>query len=180
MRWLFSLALALTLLASLDGSRSLPAADASAAAAEDHLAPLARFIGDWEVDGKWSDGTVLHARATSAWGVNKKIIVEKMFVKDADKGEYQRYEGIMAWHPKKKSLFDISFVYSGEISEVLIDVADKDTLHIGYRPFHEGEPSNVRQIVHFIGNDAYEWTVLLKQGNDWTKIIQATWHRKAK
>jgi hypothetical protein len=180
MRRLLSGALALTLLAALDGTQSLPAADAPAGSAEDHLAPLARFVGEWQVDGKWADGTPLHARSVTAWGVNKKIIVEKIFVKDADKPEYQRYEGIMAWDPKKKSLFDISFAFDGDMSETLIDSVDKDTLHFGYRPFHEGEPSVVRQIIHFTGNDAYEWTVSLKQGNDWANIIQATWRRKAK
>jgi hypothetical protein len=159
---------------------SARAADTPAAPAEDHLAPLTRFIGDWEVDGKWSDGSVLQARATYTWGVNKKIIVGKTFVKDPVKGEYQRYEGIMAWHPKKKSLYEVSFAYNGAISEVLFDQVDKDTLHVGYRPFHEGEPANLRQILHFNGDDAFVWTVSLKMGDDWTKIIEATWHRKAK
>jgi hypothetical protein len=154
--------------------------DTPAAPAEDHLAPVARFIGEWEVDAKWSDGSPLRARTVYTWGVNKKIIVGKTFVKDPAKGEYQRYEGIIAWQPKKKSLFEISFAYNGEISEVLYDFVDKDTIHVGYRPFHDGDPVNVRQVLHFAGNDAFEWTVMLKMGDDWTKIIEATWHRKAR
>jgi hypothetical protein len=147
---------------------------------EDRLAPLARFVGEWEVDGKWSDGTPLQARTTFAWGVNKKIIVGKTFVKDPQKGEYQRYEGIYAWNPKKKSLYEISFAYNGDISEVLIEMADKDTLHVGYQPFNEGEPAKVRQILHFTGDNAFVWTVSLNNGTGWTKLIEATWRRKAK
>jgi hypothetical protein len=158
--------------------QALPAADAPAA--DDHLAPIARFIGAWQVEGKWSDGTPLKARAVYTWGVNKKIIVGKTFVQDPAKGEYQRYEGILAWQPKKKRLYEVSFAYDGSISEVLIELVDKDTLHFGYRPFNEGEPANVRQIIHFTGDDAFVWTVLLKQGEDWTKLIEATWQRKGK
>lgn len=148
--------------------------------AEAHVAPLARFVGEWEVDGKWSDGSELHARAVYTRGVNNKIIVGKTFVKDPAKGEYQRYEGILAWHPKKKSLYEVSFAYNGDISEVLIDQPDKDTLHFGYRPFNDGDPAKVRQIIHFTGDDAFVWTVSLKTDSGWNKIMEATWHRKAK
>jgi hypothetical protein len=170
-----ALALALSLLTG--GASHLRAGDSPA---DDRLAPLARFVGEWEVDAKWSDGTPLHARATYAWGVNKKILVGKTFVKDPVKGEYQRYEGILAWHPKKKSLYEVSFAYNGDVSEVLVDAVDKDTLHLGYRPYTEGETQNVRQILHFTGDDAFVWTVSLKSGDNWTKIIEATWKRTGK
>jgi hypothetical protein len=156
------------------------ASRAADAPADDHLAPLARFVGEWEVEGKWSDGSPLHARATYEWGLNKKILVAKTFVKDPGKSEYQRYEGILAWNPRKKSLYEVSFAHNGEMTEVLIDPVNKDTLHIGYQPFHEGEPQNVRQILHFAGDDAFVWTVSLKMGNDWTRLIEATWKRKGK
>jgi hypothetical protein len=171
--------LAVGVLALAGAPRVLPAADAPAA--DDHLAPVVRFIGEWQVDGKWSDGTPLKARATYTWGVNKKIIVTKTFVQDPAKGEYQRYEGIIAWNPKKKSLYEISFAYDGNITEVLMDLVDKDTLNLGYQPFNEGEPANVRQILHFESDDAFVWTVSVKpKDQDWTKLIEATWHRKNK
>lgn len=66
------------------------------------------------------------------------------------------------------------------ISEVLIDQPDKDTLHFGYRPFNDGDPAKVRQIIHFTGDDAFVWTVSLKTDSGWNKIMEATWHRKAK
>jgi hypothetical protein len=175
---LFSTAVALALLTVPAGTPRLQAADTPDA--EDHLAPLARFVGEWEVDGKWSDGTPLHARATYTRGLGGKIITGKTFVKDPAKGEYQRYEGILAWHPKKKSLYEVSFAYNGDLSEVLFDVVDKDTFHVGYRPFNEGEPSKVRQILHFDGNDAFVWTVSLQTDDGWTKLIEATWRRKAR
>jgi hypothetical protein len=173
-----STALGLALLALLGGSHCFSAADAPPS--DDHLAPVARFIGDWQVDAKWADGTPLKARATYTWGLNKKIVVGKTFVQDPTKGEYQRYEGILAWNPKKKSLYEISFAYDGSISEVLIDTVDKDTLHFGYRPFDEGGPANVRQTIHFASDDAFVWTVSVKSGETWSQIIEATWRRKPK
>jgi len=145
----------------------------------DHLAPLERFIGHWAVDGKWSDGNELHARTVYEWGVGKKIITAKTFVKDKDK-EYQRYEGVLAWHPKKKSLYEISFSCEGAISEVIVENKDKDTLLIGYTPFENDQPSNVRQSLHFKDKDTFTWTVLLKDGDEWKKLIEADWKRQAK
>ncbi|MFL5242568.1 MAG: hypothetical protein ACJ8FY_10710 [Gemmataceae bacterium] len=148
-------------------------------AGTDPLASLERFIGHWTVDGKWSDGNELHARAVYEWGVGKKIITAKTFVKDKDK-EYQRYESIFAWHPKKKSLYEITFSFEGAISEAIIDNKDKDTLLIGYTPFDKDQPATIRQSLHFKDNDTFTWIVLLKDGETWKKIMEADWKRQAK
>ncbi len=68
------------------------------------LAPLSRFIGEWTIEGKWSSGEELRARNVYESGLGNRIIKSKTFVK-TDKGEYQRYDAVMAWHPKKKQLF---------------------------------------------------------------------------
>src|SRR4029077_17783478 len=73
-------------------------------------APLERFVGEWTVRDKWNSGEELHARNVYEWGLGKMILKAKTFVK-TDKGEYQRYDAVMAWHPKKKSLFIISFSF---------------------------------------------------------------------
>ena len=145
----------------------------------DPLASLERFIGHWTVDGKWSDGNELHARAVYEWGVGKKIIMAKTFVKDKDK-EYQRYESVMAWHPEKKSLYEITFAFDGAISEVVIESKDADTLHIGWEPLHADKPSKVRQVIKFLDKDSFRWTVTLKDGDEWKQLIEATWKRKTK
>ena len=44
------------------------------AEAEKRLAALERFGGEWSVDGKWADGTPLHARSVMAWSLGKKIM----------------------------------------------------------------------------------------------------------
>ena len=143
------------------------------------LAALDRFAGEWEVDSKWADGQRLQARGVYAWGLGKKIMTAKTFVRDGDK-EYQRYEGVMAWHPEKKSLFEISFAFDGSLTEVLIEPKDKDTLHIGWVPFTAGKPSNLRQVIKFVSQNEFQWTVSMKEGENWKQLIDATWKRKGK
>jgi hypothetical protein len=146
-------------------------------AGQDHLAPLAQFVGEWEVDGKWSHGSPLHARGVYAWGLGKKIMTAKTFVKNGDK-EYQRYEAVMAWHPEKKSLFQISFAFDGSLTEVLMEPKDRDTLHVGWTPFAAGKPSKVRQVLRFVDNDHFRWVVSIQEGTGWKQIMDATWVRK--
>jgi len=71
----------------------------------DPMAALAPFVGEWQVEGQWSTGEKLQARGVYQWGLGKKILKVQTFVMNGDK-EYQRYESIMAWHPKKKCLYD--------------------------------------------------------------------------
>jgi hypothetical protein len=144
---------------------------------DNKLAPLERFVGEWAVDGKWADGAALHARTVYTWGLAKKIVHAKTFVMDGDK-EYQRYEGVMAWHPEKKSLYQVSFAFDGSVTEVLMETKDKDTLNIGWTPFAEGKPSKVRQVIRFLDNDRFQWTVALQDGEQWKQLIDATWKRK--
>jgi len=146
---------------------------------DDRLAPLARFAGEWQVDGKWSGGESLHARTVYEWGLGKKILKARTFVKKGNE-EYQRYEGILAWHPKKKCLYEISFAFDGSISEYRLDAKDKDTLHIGWAPVAGSEMPRVRQTIHFTDDDHFQWLVQLRDGEGWKQLIDATSRRQGK
>jgi hypothetical protein len=174
MRWALS---AVAILVCLAGPEAAPGGDKKPGEAE--LAFLDRFAGEWYVQAKWSSGDSLEARGDYGWSLGKRILVTKTFVKDGGK-EYQRYEGIMTWHPEKKSLYQVSFAYDGTISETLIEIKDKDTLQVGFKPFAEGKPSPVRQILRFLNHDAFQWTVLVNDGKEWQQIMDATWKRKGK
>jgi hypothetical protein len=146
-------------------------------AKDDPMAALAPFVGEWTIDAKWATGEKLKARGVYEWGLGKKILISKTFVMNGDK-EYQRYEGIMAWHPVKKSLYFISFAYDGAITETIMEAKEKDTIHLGYTPFEEGKPSLLRQTLRFTDNDHFVWTAQLKQGDNWKQLIEGTWVRK--
>jgi hypothetical protein len=149
------------------------------ATAPNPLTPLERFAGEWTVDGKWKNGEELQARNVYEWGLGNKILTAKTFVK-SDKGEYQRYEGVMAWHPTKKCLFIISFAYDGNMTENIIEPNGDDTLLIGFTPFHAGEPNKVRQTIQFKDKDHFTWKVELQGDQGWQELIDATWARKLK
>jgi hypothetical protein len=100
MRASFRFLAVLTILAC---AGTLPADDRPAS--DNKLAALEPFAGEWTVEGKWSSGDQLRARAVYEWGLGKKIMRAQTFVMNGDK-EYQRYEGILAWHPEKKSLYE--------------------------------------------------------------------------
>jgi hypothetical protein len=119
----------------------------------------------------------LRARIVCAWSLGKKIMTSKTFVQDGGK-EYQRYEGVMAWHPVKKSLFQVSFAFDGTMTENLIDSKGKDTLEIGFTPFAEGKPSKIRQVLRFLDNDRFQWVITAQQGSEWKQLIDTTWKRK--
>lgn len=168
-RAVFLCAALLATIATAD-EKAEPTADAK-------LAPLARFAGVWTVDGKWSDGNELHARAVYEWGLGGKILTARTFVKDADK-EYQRYESTMAWHPRKNCLYEISFAFDGNLSEHRIETKEDDTLLIDFTPLDPESPGKVRQTLRFVDRDHHTWKVELKTDAGWQTLIDATWVRK--
>jgi hypothetical protein len=147
--------------------------------ADNKLAILERFVGEWEVDGKWSDGSTLHGRSVYEWGLSKKILNAKSFVRDGDK-EYQRYESVFAWYPEKKSLYGITFAFDGAISEYLMESKDENTLQIGWTSVSPDKPSKLRQVIKFLDKDHFQWVVSVKDGDEWKQIMDATWKRKVK
>jgi hypothetical protein len=151
--------------------------DAKASAVPDKLAPLTRFVGEWVIDGHWASGEPLRARTVYEYGIAKKNIHTRTFVKNGD-SEYQRYEGVFAFHPQKKCLVHYNFAYNGDVTESVVDVVDATTFHVGWTPF-DGKPSNLRQVLRFTDEDSFVWTVFLKKGDGWDQLIEATWHRKA-
>ena len=144
--------------------------------ADNKLAPLERFVGEWAVDAKWVGGQPLKARNVITWALDKKILQAKTFVMDGDR-EYQRYEAVMAWHPERKSLYEITFAFDGSIGEVLIEAKDKDTLHVGFTPVDPSKPSKVRQVLRFLDNDRFQWIITVQEGQEWKQIMDATWKR---
>jgi hypothetical protein len=159
---------------------ALAAADDKSPQQRNILAPLERFVGgEWVTDGRWASGDPLRARGVYEWGVGKKFIRAYTYVQDGDR-EYQRYEGIMGWHPKKRSLFEISFAFDGAVSEYMIESKDANTLLIGFTPYGEDQDNKVRQTIKFTHRDTFVWTVSLKADAGWHQIIESTWHRKPK
>jgi hypothetical protein len=158
---------------------SLANAQEKATGKVEPLAPLGRFVGgEWVVHGKWNSGQELHARSVYTWGVGNKVLLGKTFVQDGKGGEYQRYEEIFYFHPKRQRLEHLSVAFNGELSETVADVVDANTLKFGYTPFQEGQTPKVRQVITFLDNDSFTWKVDLQVKDGWQPLIEATWKRQ--
>src|SRR5579872_5019495 len=143
------------------------------------LAPLARFAGEWSVDGKWSSGSPLRARTIYEPALAGKIIKARTFVMHGER-EYQRYESTMAWHPERKCLYEISFAFDGAVTEYRLEAKDKETILIDFTPLDEAHPGKFRQTLHFVDDDHHTWKVEFKADSGWQTMIDATWARKKK
>lgn len=156
-----------------------PTAAVSAEKEVDRLAPLARLIGEWRVEGAWTSGDKLRARAIYSWGIGKKFIDGATFVIDNDTGkEYQRYDAVMGWHPEKRSLFQTSYAYDGSIGSGLFDASTKGVIRIGYTPFEGTEEPKIRQDLTFKGEEVFTWHVMMKNAQGgWDTLIEADWKR---
>lgn len=140
------------------------------------LAPLARLVGEWNLEAKWVDGTPVRARAVYRWGLGGTIMTARMFVIDgAD--ERQRYEEVMAWDRRRQSIVDISFSVDGAINEILVEPRDDDTLLFGWTPYHPSKAGKVRQTIRFDGKNRYVWIVERNAEGAWKQIMEGTWVR---
>lgn len=148
--------------------------------AEARLAPLARFIGEWRTHGTWSDGRALHARASYTWGINKQLIHGKTWVADDETGsnEYQRYESTFHFDPARNALVDSSMAVNGTFKQAFIEPVDADTTSWGCSPFNPDDVVNVRQTIRFEDDDNFIWTVLMRDGDSWSRLIESRWTRE--
>jgi hypothetical protein len=84
----------------------------------------------------------------------------------------------MTWHPRKKTLTIYTFAFDGEVSEHRVTASADGAFKIGFTPWDSDDPANVRQTLRFTGDNEYVWTVELKKNDQWTRLIEGTWHRK--
>jgi hypothetical protein len=141
-------------------------------------AVFAPFLGEWEITARWDSGEELRARAVYEWGLNGKHMREHTYVQ-GPKGEYERYETMLSYHAGKKSLACYSFAYDGSISEQRVETADGKVFNFGVTAWDESDPANLRQKIEFTSRDTFVWTVELRNGTEWKRLIEGAWRRKA-
>jgi hypothetical protein len=166
-------ALLLTLVSA--GPTTAPIADA--ARDEKLLAAVGNLVGEWTIDTKWAAGNWLHARGVYDWGVGKKFVTVKTFVRKDDGGEYQRYETVFGVEDGKLTAWQ--FVVDGHAQKLVFDV---DTAGKKFSNSHEvDQPEGKKAILHqsleLVEPHKMHWVVSIEQNGKNQPVMDGFWER---
>ena len=142
------------------------------------LEALKPFIGRWEIDATWGDGSKLHSRNEYEVRMGGKFVFARTFVKQPDGNWYQRYETVFG-HEEGKGMVTWGFTYDGTFTPMDdIEVTEKEgRVHIIFNWAANG--AAIRQSVTDIDGDSYSWRVAMKGegAEDFTQVMDGVWKR---
>jgi hypothetical protein len=142
------------------------------------LEALAPFVGgSWVSKGKGPTKGAFRTRVVYEWGLKHRLLKARSYLV-GDKGEELVYESVFGWHPKKKHIFFHSFSGQGHIFEGTV-TRNKDTFELLFKSYTKDGAATYRQTIQFVDKNNTRWTVSLKKGDDWVKVIDAKQHRQA-
>jgi hypothetical protein len=148
-----------------------------AASPDDLIKVLVPYIGgEWRINASWSGGQPLEGRQTFDWGIAKKFVVAKTYVKGKDGTEYQRYETFFGVKDKKLAAW--GFVFDGHVDVTEFTVEGKKLT--GTRPIAgaDGAPGGtLKQVIDLVKPDEFRWTVTIERDGQTQTLIDASWMR---
>jgi len=148
-------------------------ADAPAA-----LQPLAALVGEWTLDGNWSNGEALMARETMEWGLNRKFINVRTWVTRNDgSGEYERYQSVYGVKDGKIVLYNFAYDGDSSVDEVKVNGKVIDIRRKAKTP--DGAEMVIRQEIEPDGKDKFRWRIWLDRDGNSQQIMDGVWVRKS-
>ncbi len=141
------------------------------------LAPLAAFIGNWEINTTWADGTSLWSRNEFTVGLGGRFLEARTFAKDGDGDVYERYRTVYGVDPDTGELISYGFTNDGSVTIVDNMTVEEDGPALTSE--WSGNGTTIRQTVRFTSADEYNWKVWMRGDDDWTEIMNANWQRVA-
>jgi hypothetical protein len=141
------------------------------------LSALAGYIGNWEIDTEWSDGSRLWGRNEFTVGLAGQFINIDTYARDGDGDKYQRYFSVYSADAETGELTAYGFNFDGTVTivddiELTGDVADA-TLTTRW----SAGDSDIRQTIQLVSKDEYTWKVWSGSGDEWELIMDGTWKR---
>lgn len=142
------------------------------------LEALKPFIGRWEIEAQWADGSTLHSRNEYEVRLGGKFVFARTWVKNEDGSWYQRYESVFG-HEEGKGMVTYGFTYDGTFStmdDIRVSEEDGKTRITFY---WEGNGVAFRQSVIDIDGDSYSWQVFMKSegADDYIQLMDGVWKR---
>ena len=143
------------------------------------MEPLAGYLGTWEIDGTWKNGTPIWSRSEFSVGIGGNFLVARTFTRN-EKGEvYERYLTIFAHDAETGNFKSHGFTYDGTVTVV-------DPVEVGGEPGHESITSRwspggqeLKQSVQLTGKQSYTWKVWVRPAGTepWNLIMDGEWKK---
>ena len=138
---------------------------------------LAGYIGNWEIDTEWSDGSRLWGRNEFTVGLGGQFINIDTYARDGDGDKYQRYFSVYSANAETGALTAYGFNFDGTVTivddiELTGDVGDA-TLTTRW----SAGDADIRQSIQLISKNEYTWRVWSGNDDEWELIMDGTWKR---
>lgn len=142
------------------------------------LAVLEKFVGHWEIDASWADGSTLQATSEYSIDVGGKFIRAATYPSDGGAEKYHRYTSF--FQPTEEGITVHGFIFDGSKSVDQLDIVSLDppTFEIVTSSDAGGK---LRQRVEMTSEDAYRWRVWSQPSADaqWAALMDGVWNRVA-
>lgn len=138
------------------------------------LESLAPFIGDWEVETTWSNGTALWARNEYRVMLGGAYIDVLTWARDGEGDPYLRYYSVYRWDTEQEKIVATGFQSDGT-SESLVMEPGGDAG--GFRTEWGEYPMRIRQSIGVPEDGRYAWKVWMLAGAEAepAELISAEW-----
>ena len=138
---------------------------------------LAGYLGNWEIDTEWSDGSRLWGRNEFTLGLAGQFINIDTYARDGDGDKYQRYFSVYSADAETGELTAYGFNFDGTVTIVDdIELTGSVTDATLTTRWSAGD-SDIRQSIQLISKDEYTWKVWSGSGDEWELIMDGTWKR---
>lgn len=138
---------------------------------------LAGYLGNWEIDTEWSDGSRLWGRNEFTVGLAGQFINIDTYARDGDGDKYQRYFSVYSADAETGELTAYGFNFDGTVTIVDdIELTGSVTDATLTTRWSAGD-SDIRQTIQLVSKDEYTWKVWSGSGDEWELIMDGTWKR---
>lgn len=146
------------------------------------LEMLSPYIGNWEINDRWSSGETLWARNEYRVLMDGAFVEATTWAKDGDRPPYARYRTIFAWDPEAKALVSHGFTMDGTTETQQMSVmtdGGSTAIRAEWSMSDAEDAARIRQHVHMPQDGAYRWQVwmLPASGDEPVEMIDGHWKR---
>ncbi len=138
---------------------------------------MAMYIGDWEINETWEDGSELWSRNEFRVGLGGVFVEIRTYAKDDNDEVYQRYFTIFAHDKVSDTVRSYGFTNDGTVTVVDNVKLEGSVTDAAITSQWGSGDSQFRQTIQIVSRNAYSWKVWSGNGTNWNLIMDGTWRR---